>query len=335
MKVLYIGGNGNISWWCVQKSLELGYEVYELNRAQTRKTRRDVQKRVHQIIGDIRNVSDMESILADEQFDVICDFITYNKKQAENMLKLFTGKCKQYIFISSEAVYKRKYRGQVFTEESERYNPDDTDTYISGKILAENVFMDAYEKSQFPVTIVRPGYTYDTIIPTPLGQNCFTASDKLLKGYPMLMLGNGENIWTPTHSQDFSEAFKHLLGNQMCIGQSYQIMSDIPVQWKQMTDELMEALKIKEKKYIFIPEEDALRINCFHSTEIQKQRMSDYLFDIRKIREVCPEWKAEILFKDGITRTVEWLMEDSAHRRIVSEVDKNLDLLYKKYMKAG
>ena len=55
MKVLFIGGNGNISWWCVQKALDEGHEVYELNRAQTRGTRRDVQSRVHEIISDIRN----------------------------------------------------------------------------------------------------------------------------------------------------------------------------------------------------------------------------------------------------------------------------------------
>lgn len=335
MKILYIGGNGNISWWCVQKSLEMGHKVYELNRAQTRRTRRDVQQEVHQIIGDIRNITAVEHILADEKFDVVCDFITYNEQQAKNMVTLFIGKCNQYIFISSEAVYKRKYKGQVFTEESERYNPNNVDAYISGKILAENVFINAYEKEQFPATIVRPGYTYDTIIPTPLGQNCFTASEKLLEGYPMLMLGDGENIWTPTHSSDFSEAFKWLIGNKACIGETYQIMSDKSIRWKQMTDELMDALEIKEKKYIFIPEEDAIRINCFHSMEIQKQRMSDYLFDIRKIKKLCPEWEAEVLFRDGIRRTVEWLMEDDAHRRIVSEVNKNLELLYKKYMKAG
>ena len=55
MKVLFIGGNGNISWWCVEEAIRRGDEVYELNRKMTRATRRKVQPEVHEIIADIRN----------------------------------------------------------------------------------------------------------------------------------------------------------------------------------------------------------------------------------------------------------------------------------------
>lgn len=46
MKILFIGGNGNISWWCVNEALKSGHEVWELNRGITKKTRRKIQDEV-------------------------------------------------------------------------------------------------------------------------------------------------------------------------------------------------------------------------------------------------------------------------------------------------
>ena len=72
MKILFIGGNGNISWWCVEEAIKRGYEVYELNRGMTRNTRRAVQHEVHEIIADIRDEAAVIRALGNETFDVIC-----------------------------------------------------------------------------------------------------------------------------------------------------------------------------------------------------------------------------------------------------------------------
>ena len=55
-RVLFVGGNGNISWYCVQKALDMGYDVWALNRGITALTRPAIQPGVKQIHCDIRNL---------------------------------------------------------------------------------------------------------------------------------------------------------------------------------------------------------------------------------------------------------------------------------------
>jgi len=331
MKTLLIGGNGNISWHCVQKALEAGHEVWELNRALTRKTRRGVQPEVRQIIGDVRKNDEIDAMLGDETFDAVCDFICYNGEQAAQDIRLFRERAKQFIYISSEAVYMRKSSSLPFPETAEQYPSAVPDPYIAGKIQAERIFGSAYEKEGFPVTIVRPGYTYDTIVPSPVGQNCFTAPQKYISGYPLLMPGDGTNLWSPLHSRDFAEAFVPLLGNTGAIGEDYHITHDTLITWNELAEQLLAALGTGKPRILHIPYGDALRINAFHSEIIKRQRMWHYIFDNSKIKKAAPGWAAKTSFRDGIAETVAWLYGDDARRRINQKYDAALEEIYGKF----
>lgn len=332
MKILFIGGNGNISWWCVQRAIEKGYEVWELNRAMTRKTRRPIQQEVHQIICDVRNYAKMREALEGKYFDVVCDFISYNGKQAEQMLDLFINRTYQYIVISSEAVYKRQFGAMPFCEDSEKYCLDEVSncSYIRGKIEVENCYESAYRDKNFPATIVRPGYTYDMIIPTPAGENCFTAIQKIKEGNPMIMYGDGNNLWAPMHSSDFSRYFIELFGKKDAIGECYHIVGQELLSWNQMEQYVMEAFQVEKQGIIHIPEEDVKMDSIFKYDELTKQHMSDYIFDNKKIDSLVQnEWE-KISFKDGIKKTVE-LLSNRNFRRINENVAGRLDRIYKKY----
>ena len=226
MKVLFIGGYGNISWYCTKKAIELGYEVYLLNRELTTKTRREIPKEAMVIVADYRDIEQTKQAISPYSFDVVCDFICYNAEQAKNAVALFKNKTKQYIFISSDSVYKNPDSDGLFRETSEKYKEGESSQYINGKLEAEHVFMDEYMNSGFPITIVRPGYTYDTIIPYSIGHNCFTTVQRCIDGKPLLIAGDGENKWTFTHSKDFAEAFVQLFGKKECIGEAYQLSGE-------------------------------------------------------------------------------------------------------------
>lgn len=333
MKVLFIGGNGNISWWCVEEALKRGYEVYELNRGLTRATRRTVQSGVHEIIMDIRDEKAMVHVLDDETFDVVCDFICFNDDQAKQAVRLFSGKCSQYIVISSEAVYRRESRFLPFREDTPQYDGDVGDSYILGKIKTEKTFREAYRECGFPVTIVRPGYTYDTIVQMPVGQNCFTAPEKLIKGYPFLMPGDGENLVAPLHSRDFAKAFAGLIGNQKTVGEDYHIAAERLITWNEMAADILSALNLDTKNILHIPYDEALIINDFYSDVVNRQHMWHYLFDDTKIKSVVPEWKQETNFEEGIKETVAWLLADKKRQRINLDYDRKLDSIYERYWK--
>lgn len=329
MRILFIGGNGNISWHCVQKALDLGHEVWALNRSMTLSTRRQIQPQVHKLTCDIHNLFDAKNMVKDLCFDSVCNFICFNEQHAQEAISLFKGKTSQFIYICSEAVYLRKTSNLPFKENCEQYDPEKVCAYISGKIKAEQVFKTAYEKEGFPVTIVRPAYTYDTIVPTPIGQNCYTAVQRLLDGFPALVAGDGENLNTFTHSSDFANAFVHLIGNKKCIGQDYHITSDEWLTWNDEIKILLEKLHIN-RKTINIPKQEALQLPFFEK-DLMCQKMWHNIYDNSKIKQVIPGWTAKKNFAEGIKETFAWLNEEPAHKRINNNFDKIFDELYSKY----
>ncbi len=333
MKVLLIGGNGNISWWCAEEAIRRGYEVYELNRGMTRSTRRAVQHDVHEMIADIRDEESVLQALGNETFDVICDFICFNEIQAGQAVRLFAGRCSQYIVISSEAVYRRESRYLPFREDTPQYSGDVGDSYILGKVNVEKVFREAYRENGFPITIVRPGYTYDTIIQMPVGQNCFTAPKKLIKGYPFLMPGDGENLVAPLHSRDFAKAFAGLMGKKETIGEGYHIAAERLITWNEMARDILLALDLDPENILHIPYAEAMKITEFYSGTVNRQHMWHYIFDHTKIKKAVPEWRQEIDFTDGIRETTSWLLADTKRQRINPDYDRKLESIYARYWK--
>ena len=106
LKVLYIGGNGNISWWCVNKSLQLGHEVYIITRSPFKKTRRTLDSKVKIInVNDINNTTEIKSKLLGMNFDAVCDFICYSLDNFKSRYEVLKKITKQYIFISSVFSY--------------------------------------------------------------------------------------------------------------------------------------------------------------------------------------------------------------------------------------
>lgn len=331
MKILFIGGNGNISWYCVQKALERGHDVWELNRAQTLSTRRKIQKEVNKITADIHNKKAMNLILADSQFDIVVDFICFNRQDALNDIELFAHKTKHFVFISSEAIYKRAGKNLPFKENCEVNALDKVSKYIGGKIEAEEAFMTAYRNVGFPVTIVRPSYTYDTIVPVSIGHNCFTAPNLFLQGYPALIAGDGTNLWSFTHSKDFANAFIPLIEQRETIGQAFHITTNEWLSWNEEMEILFNALGIKEYRSIHVPYKEALELDYFQPKDLMGQRMWHNIYDTSKVREYVPDWKAKISFEEGIKETIEWLFLSDVHRRINPNHESELKRLYKLY----
>lgn len=340
MKVLFIGGNGNISWWCVQVAIEQGHTCYVLNREETLNTRREIQPEVIKLKADIRNKEEVLNVLGDLTFDCIIDFICYTPEHAKYDIDLFKNITKQFIYISSVTVYKRETKYLPYKESAPKWEETDYD-YALDKVISERIFIDAYEKENFPITIVRPAHTYDTIVPVSIGHNCFTAPQRYLDGKPILIAGDGTNLWTLTHSKDFANAFIHLIGNKDAIGEDFHITGDEWLTWLDITELLLEALNIRNAQYIHIPTNDIIntevpisnnfKISSCLGRNFKGQRMWCDIYDNSKIKKIAPNWKQEVLFKDGIKQTINWLMEKDVRRRVNNDLDKIMEDLTIKY----
>ena len=335
MKILFIGGYGNISWWCTKRAIEQGNEVVLLNRGQTYRTRRPIPDEARVIVADIRDAAQTRAALGDESFDAVCDFLCYDAEDARRAIALFTGRTKQYVFVSSESVYRRLSSSLPFSETAPKYDLAEASPYIAGKLAAEQVFIEAQERTGFPLTIVRPGLTYDTIVPVSIGHNCFTVPQRCLDGKPLYVAGEGNNLCAFTHSRDFADPFCCLLGNPACIGEDYNIATNQWRTWNEASEDLLDALHVEHRRIIHIPFDDVLRLNLPLAPGLMRERMLHLIFDTSKIRRIAKDWTPKVDFPSGIRMTVAWLYETDAHRRIVPKGAAQMAALDEIYAKGG
>ena len=104
MRVLFIGGTGNISSACTNEALRKGFEVFHLNRGnRPEKERREVKV----LRADIRQPEAVKRAIGSLCFDSVVQFLGFEPKHIEADIQLFKDITHQYIFISSCSAYKK------------------------------------------------------------------------------------------------------------------------------------------------------------------------------------------------------------------------------------
>jgi nucleoside-diphosphate-sugar epimerase len=327
MKVLFIGGTGNISTSVSRQAVDRGMELFLLNRGKRISHIAGAQS----IIGDMTHPHEITSALKDHMWDVVVNWIAFNEQDIQRDYELFRGKTKQYVFISSASVYQKPLAFPIVTESTPLANP--FWQYSRNKIACEMKLNDFYRQEQFPVTIVRPSLTYDTVIPVPIGGwTEYTIVDRIRKGKKIIVHGDGTSLFTITHADDFAKGFLGLLGHQQAIGESFHITSDEILTWNQIHQALAKAVGC-EAKIVHIPSE--LLASC--DEELRGSLIGDkatsVIFDNTKVKRFVPGFSAVIPFHRGIQRTVAWFESDPARRIIRKETDDWMDKVINHYEK--
>jgi len=236
MKALFIGGSGNISFPVSQLALNKNIELYHLNRGN-----RQAVEGVKTLHADIGKNADSKKVLDGHTWDVVVNWIAFTPEDILRDFKMFNGKTKQYIFISSASAYQKPPVNYVITESTPLENP--FWDYSRNKIACEELLMKLYREKGFPVTIVRPSHTYFSVIPVALGGwTEYTVVDRIRKGKPIVVHGDGTSLWTITHATDFAKGFVGLMNNQGAIGEDFHITSDEVLTWSQVYETLAEAV---------------------------------------------------------------------------------------------
>lgn len=311
MKVLFIGGTGTISYACTLRALQLGMEVYLLNRG--RSTLRQLPEEVRLLTGDIREPDQIRLLLAHQEFDVVADFVAFQPAHVETDLDLFRGRVGQYVFISSASVYQTPPAFLPVRESTPLDNP--FWEYSRQKIACEERLMRAYREEKFPITIVRPSHTYDEgYLPIHGG---WTAADRMLRGQPVIVHGDGTSLWTLTHSQDFARGFAGLLGNAHAIGEAFHITSEEWLTWDQIFQITARALGVTPK-IVHIPSDLIAAYDPGWGDSLLGDKTHSFILDNRKIKALVPEFVCTKPYSRGIEETLAWHRADPA-RQVIDE----------------
>ncbi len=329
MKVLFIGGTGNISSSVSQLAIEKGIDLYHLNRGN-----RPAVEGVKEIVTDIRNMELTKKALANHEWDVVVNWIAFTPEHILRDVELFEGKVRQYIFISSASVYQKPPVNYPITESTPLKNP--YWQYSRDKIACEDLLNNLYRERDFPMTIVRPSHTYNTVIPVTLGGwEEYTVVDRIRKGLPIVVQGDGTSLWTETHADDFAKGFVGLLGNQHAIGEAFHITSDEVLSWNQIYQSLAHAAGC-EAKIVHISSKAICDYADEHNFPSETGNLlgdKSYcaIFDNSKIKRFVPDFVATIPFSTGIRRTLDWFEADPSRMVIKEETNRFQDELIKNF----
>ena len=308
MKALFIGGTGTISTDVTRRCAETGWAVTLLNRGNRNS---DLPAGVAILRADLENEGEVARLLEGADFDVVVNFIVYTPEQIERDIRLFTGKTKQYIFISSASAYDAA--GDALITESRRlHNPDWQ--YSRDKIACEALLLREYRKNGFPATIVRPSHTYsDRSLPLILHGEAgdWQTLERMRQSKPIILPGDGTSLWCVTHSRDFAVAFEGLMGRGVALGEAYHITSDECLPWNRIYEEIGSALGVRPILR-HISSDMLVSRTPDLAPGLYGDKIHSVLFDNSKIKRLVPWYRAEIPFVRGVRRTVQTFLNTPA-----------------------
>ena len=308
MKILLIGGTGTISSAITRQLAESGHDLWLLNRGNRKD---EVPPCVRQVIADIDDTDEVLRQIDGLLFDAVCEFIGFVPAQVQRDIRLFSGRTRQYVYISSASAYNKPAANHVITEGTTLANPHWE--YSRNKIACEELLMKAYRDDAFPVTIVRPSHTYcERGVPVSVHgpKGSWQVLKRMLDGKPVIIQGDGTSLWTLTWNEDFARGFIGLLGNPKAIGEAFQIMSDEQLSWTQVYQCVANALGVVLKPYYVssaflakaAPKEYDFEGNLLGDKSVT------VLFDCTKLKRVVPGFQATVRFDEGVRRCVAYLM---------------------------
>ncbi len=309
MKVLFIGGTGTISSAITrQLAANPRFELWLLNRGSHAD---EVPANVHTITADIRDEEHVRQLLSSMTFDAVCDFIGFVPEQIERDIRLFRGRTRQFMYISSASAYAKPAPSYVINEGTSLVNP--YWQYSREKIACEELLMRHYREEGFPVTIIRPSHTYcERSVPVAIHglKGSWQVLSRMLQGKQVLVHGDGESLWTLTSNEDFARGFIGLIGNPHAIGEGFQIMGDETLTWNQIYQTLADALGVEYRPYYVssafladvCPKEYDLRGNLLGDKAVSVR------FDCSKLRRAVPDFATHISYAEGCRRAVEHIL---------------------------
>jgi nucleoside-diphosphate-sugar epimerase len=319
MRILLIGGTGNISAECAALLRSRGHDIAIVTRG-----RSPVPPACRALIADRRDRDAMRRAIGRLTFDAVINFLGYKLPDVEADYDLFASRITQYIFISSATVYAKPHRRLPVTEESLLGNP--FSDYARQKKACEEWLLARHRESGFPVTIVRPSHTYSRRwIPNPVSSAGYTFAARMEQGKPVFVHDNGQGLWTLTASEDFATGLAGLVGQAPAVGEAFTITSDEVLTWNQIYADIARALRVTDPPVCRIPTDFICRIRPDMTAKLKGDKAEPGVFDNAKIKRWVPEYQCRKCFRDGIGEAVAWFRADPSRQESNPAVDALFD----------
>jgi len=329
MKILFLGGTGNISTECASLLHRNGNEITILSRGNAL-----APSEYRTLKADRKNLTAMRDALADVEYDTVINFLGFELSDVQNDFALFSERTRQYIFISSATVYAKPPSRLPISEDAPLGNI--WWDYAQKKLACERWLLDKHKDSGFPVTIVRPSHTYSKRwVPNPVSSASYTFAARLEQNKPVFVPDNGENPWTLTAATDFASGMAGLVGNETALGEAFHITSEEVLTWNQIYAAIASALGMGPAPPIQIPTDFICQIAPQLTGNLKGDKSHPGVFDNSKIKRFNPQFRCRKSFLEGIRESVGWLRQHPEQQNLNSQVDATFEQVINAWQNSG
>ena len=323
LRVLFLGGTGVISAAVSALAVERGLDLTIATGGRSGRPVPDGAQVVHV---DVRDPQALRAAVAGREFDAVVDWLAFTPDHVRADLEVFEGRTGQLVFISSASAYDKPVASWPITESTPLRNP--YWEYSRNKIACEDVLTAAYRERGVPITIVRPSHTYGpSLVPLHGG---WTALERMRRGRPVVVHGDGTSLWTLTHHTDFARGFVPLLGSTRAVGEVFGITGDDVLTWDQITHALAAAAGV-EARIVHVPSDVIADQDPEWGAGLLGDKAHSVVFDTTKLRRLVPEFTTTVRFEQGAREIVAWHDADPSRRQVDHELDALTDRLVERF----
>lgn len=301
MKVLVIGGTGNISRGIVAALLERNHEVVLFNRGQHADP---PPSDVRVIKGDRQQRDDFEAKVGAENWDAVIDMISFNAEDAASAISACRGQVGHFVQCSTVMTYGPPFSGINLPETAPLQG---TSGYGLNKVAADNLLLEAHANDGFPVTIFKPSYTHGpgmNLLRQVGGDGSWI--DRLRKGKPILSAGDGLNYFQFLASRDAGDAFAAILGKTECFGEIYNIVHPQARTWDEWHGAAASALGV-EIEIVHVSQETLIAMSPERFSGLRGNFGHTQIFSHNKLAQVLPDFCPQIPVTESIAENIEWM----------------------------
>jgi nucleoside-diphosphate-sugar epimerase len=318
MNVLIIGGSGLISTPITRLFLERGDQVTHYNRGKF--DLYPVPPAVKQLHGDRTDYPAFEGQMREAgTFDVVVDMVGYLPEDGESVVRAFAGRTGHFIFCSTVDVYQKPATRYPVTE-AEPYGG--LNAYSTNKVKIEKTLLAAHERGDFPVTIIRPAHTYgEGRGPIHSLGNRTSYLDRIRKGKPIIVHGDGSSFWTSCYRDDVARAFVHAAGNPVTFGRGYHTPGEEWMSWNLYHQRVAEAMGAPSPEFVHIPTDTLIKMAPTRARVVGENFQFSNIFDTSAARADLA-FQPTVSWVEGVQRMVAWLDE---HKRMENSDDDPLE----------
>ncbi len=297
MKICIVGGTGNISTSIARYLVAQEHEVVCFNRSLSGPASAGVRV----VTGDRAHQAAFEEAMQREKFDAAIDMICFDADQAASSLRAFRG-VRHFVMCSTVCTYGVQYDWFPTTEDHPLRPITD---YGRNKAAADAVFLEAFYREGFPVTIIKPSTTYGRQLGL-LRQVAweFAWIDRVRKGKPILVCGDGNALHQFLHVDDAALAFAGVLGKERCLGQTYNMVNRGCWTWADYHRVAMRVID-REVELMGVPYADMERQNVPGFDICSSIFRYHNYYSAEKLFRDVPEFQPCVSLESGMHRVLE------------------------------